>query len=145
MTARTVLGSFIVLFVLAQAGFAGTQNLLQNYFSDAAQQVKAVENPVAKRDILNHKLQSMSRASDMVLAAPYLSKNDRDGILRFKALLQAKQDELMGRNGYTKVMDKDLNVFADYIVQDMEQADATITISIVSLLVIIILVILIAR
>ncbi len=66
----------------------------------------------------------------------------RIGIDRFKAALQEKQDELAGSNGYVRVSDEQLNAFSDYVVQDMEQADQMITISVVTLLLIIILVVL---
>ncbi|MCB0287262.1 MAG: hypothetical protein KDE57_11445, partial [Calditrichaeota bacterium] len=59
-----------------------------------------------------------------------------------KATLQDKQDELMGNNGYERVSDAQLNAFSDYVVQDMEQADKTISISLVSALLIVIIIIL---
>ena len=145
MTARNVLASFIFLFVFVQVGFAGTQHRLQNYFNKVAIQVKATENPIEKRDIINKKLQNMSRAADVILGTQFISKSDREGILKLKTILQARQDELAGRNGYVKVQDNNLNAFSDYIVQDMEQADQTVTISLVTLLIIIIVVILLVR
>ena len=74
-----------------------------------------------------------------------ISKNDVDGIDRLKATLQEKQDELAGSNGYARVPDEQLNSFAEYVVQDMEQADQVITISLVTLLLIVILIVLIAK
>ena len=41
--------------------------------------------------------------------------------------------------------DGQLNDFSNYVVQDMEQADQVITISVVTLLLIVILIVLIAR
>ncbi|HSQ76746.1 MAG TPA: hypothetical protein VLT13_14380 [Bacteroidota bacterium] len=45
-------------------------------------------------------------------------------------------------NGYAGVSDAQLNGFSEYVVQDMEQADQLITISLVTLLLIIILIVL---
>jgi hypothetical protein len=56
--------------------------------------------------------------------------------------VQDKQDELAGINGYEKVSDSQLNNFSNYVVQSMEQADTTITISLVAALLIVILIVL---
>jgi hypothetical protein len=87
----------------------------------------------------------MSKALDMVQSSPLISKDDRVGIDRLKATLQEKQDELAGLNGYERVSDVQLNAFSDFVVQDMEQADRTITISLVAALLIVIIIILIAE
>jgi hypothetical protein len=84
----------------------------------------------------------MTRALDVVQASQAMSKDDAAGLERFRATLQEKQDELAGVNGFARVADNQLNTFSDYVVQDMEQADQVVTISIVALLLIIILVVL---
>jgi hypothetical protein len=78
----------------------------------------------------------------MVKSSPWISKDEGMGIDRYKAILQEKRDELAGVNGFTRVSDVQLNMFSDYVVQDMEQADQMVTISIVTLLLIIIIIIL---
>ena len=145
MTARRAFGSLIMMFVLALPADAGGKGELQKYFSDAANKVKATDNPSEKRKILNESFQTMSKALDMVQDSPLISKDDGVRIDRFKATLQEKQDELAGSNGYVRVSDEQLNAFSDYVVQDMEQADQIITISLVTLLLIIILIVLIVK
>ena len=81
----------------------------------------------------------------MAQKSELISKNDGVGLDRFRAALQEKQDELAGRNGYVRVPDEQLNAFSDYVVQDTEQADQVITISVVTLLLILLLVVLIVR
>jgi hypothetical protein len=144
MKARIAFGSIVMMFVLSLPVSAGGKGDLQKYFSDAANKVKATDNPSEKRAILNESFHTMSKALDMVQSSPLISKDDRVGINRFKATLQEKQDELAGSNGYMRVSDKQLNAFSDYVVQDMEQAD-TITISVVTLLLIILLIVLLVR
>jgi len=129
-----------MMFILVQAGNAGD---IQKYFNDTACKVKATTDPVQKRAILDKSLQTMSKALDRVENSGLISQEDRAGIDRFKATLQEKQDELTGSDGYDRVADAQLNAFADYVVQDMEQAAQTITISLVTLLLIIIILILI--
>ena len=145
MTTRMVLGSFVMMLLLALPAHAGGKGELQQYFSNAANRVKATENPSEKRDILNLSLQTMSKALVMVQGSPSISKDDAVGIDRFITALQEKQDELAGGNGYVRVPDEQLNAFSNYVVQDMEQADQIVTISLVSLLLIIILIVLLVR
>ena len=144
MSVRTVLRLTVTMIVLVLAGNAMGQDNLQKYFNGAAVKVKATANPEQKREILNNSLQAMSTALDRVESSGLISKDDRAGIDRFKASLQEKQDELMGRNGYERVPDTQLNAFSNYVVQDMEQAEKMVTISLVALLLIVIIVILIA-
>jgi hypothetical protein len=72
-----------------------------------------------------------------------ITDNDRADLAHLKAIVQDKQDELAGINGYEKVSDSQLNNFSNYVVQSMEQADTTITISLVAALLIVILIVLI--
>ena len=67
----------------------------------------------------------MSTALDMLGTSASMSPDDAAGIDHVKAMIQEKQDELAGSNGYSRVPDGQLNTFADYVVQDMEQADQT--------------------
>lgn len=143
MKAITVFLVIIMMFVLVQAGAAGGKDDIQKYFNDTACKVKATDDPAQKRDILNKSLQTMSQALERVESSGLISQDDRAGIDRFKTTLQEKQDELMGSNGYERVPDAQLNAFSNYVVQDMEQADRTITISLVSALLIIIILILV--
>ena len=145
MLARIILGLIVMTFVLVQPDNAGEKGELQKYFNDAANKVKATNNPSEKRTILNESFQTMSKALDRVESSGLISKDDRIGIDRFKATLQEKQDELAGSNGYVGVPDEQLNAFSHYVVQDAEQADVVITISLVTLLLIIILILLIAK
>jgi hypothetical protein len=143
MKTRTILGSLVMLCVLVQMAFAGGKEDLQKYFNDTANKVKATEAPAQKRAILNKSLQAMSKALDKVQNSPLVSKEDRAGIDSYRTKLQEKQDELVGRNGFERVPDAQLNAFSDYVVQDMEQAERTITIGLVAALLIVIIIILV--
>lgn len=140
-----MLGSIVMMCILAIPAHAGGRAELQKYFSDTAAKVKATDNPSEKRSILSESFRNMSKALDMVQSSPSISKDEDHGIDRFKATLQEKQDELAGNNGYARVPDEQLNAFSEYVVQDMEQADAVITISIVTLLLIAILIVLLVK
>jgi len=143
MLARTALRLIIVMCVLVYAGIALGQDNLQGYFNETACKVKATADPSQKRAILSERLQDMSTALNRVESSTLVSENDRAGIDRFKAVLEERQSELAGTNGYDRVPDEQLNAFSDFVVQDGEQADRTITISLVALLLIIIILILV--
>ena len=144
MLRQTFVRLIVVLIVMAFAGVAQGQDKIQNYFSDAACKVKVTVDPIQKREILDNSLERMADALNSVKGSPLISKDDKAGIDYYRGILQEKQDELAGLNGYDRVSDAQLNAFADYVVQDMEQARETVTISVVTLLLIIIIVILIA-
>jgi hypothetical protein len=142
MNIRAVVGSLVMVLLLTLPSHAGGKEELQKYFSDTAGKVKAADNPSEKRAILNGSFDTMSRVLDMVQRSPSISPSDVAGIERLRATLQEKHDELAGVNGFVRVPDDRLNQFSDYVVQEMEQADQLITISLVTLLLIIILVVL---
>jgi hypothetical protein len=142
MTPRRAFGSIIIMSVLALPVYAGGKGEIQKYFNDAAIKAKATANPSEKREILNESFSTMFKALDIAQSLPFISKDDSVGIARFKATLQEKQDELAGRNGYVRVADTQLNAFSNYVIQDMEQADEVITISLVTLVIIILVIVL---
>jgi len=140
MLRRTVVCVTAMTLVMAFAGIAQGQDKLQNYFSGTASKVKATADPTEKREILNKSFEKMSKALTSVQSSPLVSKDDKAGIDRIKVVLAEKRDELEGRNGFDRVPDLQLNAFASYVVQDMEQATQTVTLSLISLLLIILIV-----
>jgi len=142
MLTRTFIGAIVMMFVLVLAGNAGAQERIQKYFNDTALEVQVTDDPAEKREIINESLHKMMTALDRVQSSPLVSKEDGDGIDHYKTVLQEKQDELLGNNGFERVPDSQLNAFSVYVVQSMEQADRTITISLVTALLIVILIIL---
>jgi len=132
---------FISLF--ASLGVAYGADNLQDYFNSVSVKVKATADPVQKREILDKGFQTVTNALTVVENLPVTTQSDRAGIERYKAVVQDKQDELNGKNGYARVSDGQLNAFSNYVVQNMEQADVVITISLVTLLLIIIIILLI--
>jgi septal ring factor EnvC (AmiA/AmiB activator) len=143
MVKRTALLVVVMMCVLVSAGLAEGQDKVQKYFNDAACKVKAATDPSQKRAILENKIEDMSKALGTVRNSRLVSQADRAGLDRLNASLQEKRDELAGTNGYARVADDQLNAFSDYVVQDMEQADKTITVSVVTVLLIVIIIILV--
>ncbi len=143
MLARSFLGVLIILITAAQAGYAGSGGDISKYFNKTSLEVKATNDPGQKRDILLNSLETMSKALDQVENSGLVSSDDRIGAMRLRAALEEKQDELNGKKPFERVSDTQLNSFADYVVQDMEQADQYVTVSLVAVLLIVIILILI--
>lgn len=134
--------SFLLMFVLVTPVNAGGKGELQKHFNNVANKVKATENATEKREILNDSFQDMSNALNKLQSTGMISAEDQVGIDGLKATLKENQDELAGINGYERVPDSQLNSFSNYVVQNMEQADSTVTISVVALVLIILLAVL---
>jgi hypothetical protein len=142
MFTKTTIRMLFVIGALGYAGVAMGQDEVHNYLNDTAIKVKATESPAEKREILSTSLSGMIKALDTVKSAPMTSEQDDAKLDRITATLQEKSDELAGVNGFDRVPDSQLNAFSTYIVQDMEQADKSITISLVVALLIVIIIIL---
>lgn len=140
---KKALHLLVLMGVLSWAGIAMGQDKVHNYLNDTSLKVKAAASPEQKREILSKSLDEMTKAINTVKAAPLVTDQDRVNLDRLQATLQDKSDELIGANGFDRVPDNQLNAFSTYVVQDMEQADKTLNISLVTALLIIIIIILI--
>jgi ribosome assembly protein YihI (activator of Der GTPase) len=117
---------------------------LKQHVRDVVQAVKAAPTAAEKRAILDEKLRGMIAALDRAERMATLSAQDQKGIDALRARLQEKLDELHGQNGYEAVPAGQLDAFADYVQQDFEQADRTLTISLTTALLVVILLLLLA-
>ncbi len=145
MKAHNVLAVTIMMSLLGLSAHADGKGDLQQYLKDTAHRVKSTNVAAEKRAILTGSMGTMTRVLDILHESPTLSSADAIGIERLRTSLLDKQHQLSGTNGYEAVPDARLNAFAEFIVQDTEQADQVITISLVTLLVGIIVLILLLR
>lgn len=143
MFAKKIFSVLVLTCFLVPAAQAQATDDIKGYFSETASEVKAVADPAEKRAILGTRLQRMSTALDKVERSGLVSQEDLASLEGFRSSLQEKQDELAGNNGFSPVPNSQLDFFADYVVQDMEQAERTVTIGVVTALLILIIVILV--
>ncbi len=144
MYMRFMLALIVIAGALSVAGSAIGQDNVHSYLNETALQVKSSDDPVVKRDILTKDLARMTEALAKAQESALTSAEEDAGLAQLQTTLQEKSDELAGKNGFERVPDQMLDGFATYVVQDMEQADRTVNISVVTALLIIIIVILIA-
>lgn len=138
-----IIASFLLLFFFTSALNAGdARREFQKYINTSIEKVKETDNPVEKRKILNDMFNDLTTAIETVKGYN-VPEEDIVQLEILKNQFTEKQDELNGTNGFEKVQDSQLNNFAGYVQQDIEQADTIVTISLTTLLLIIILAILI--
>lgn len=109
---------------------------------DLVQEVKEAPSAAEKRSILDAKLRGMISALDRAEKMGALSSTDQKGVDVLRTRLQEKLDELNGHNGFEPVPDGQLDNFADYVQQDFNQANSTVTIGVGTALLILLLIIL---
>lgn len=140
----TVLFGAILLFAgfnNASAQQTKAAEMFKNHVNKVVQKVKQAKTPQKKREILNNSFDQMLKAFNKVKNIRMLSKSDKAAINRLSNNIRQKKYELNGTHGFKRVANNQLNNFANYVQQDIEQAN-TITISVTVLLLIVILVVL---
>lgn len=144
-----VVCAVLFLIILSQPLLAlGDQRVLEDRLKERMNevvcQVKEMESPVSKRGALNLLLTRMIQVLERVEKMPLLSDQDRAQVAGLRGRFQDTYDELNGLNGFDPVSDAELDGFADYILQDLEQARAnTVTLSVWILVAIAVVVVLI--
>ncbi|NGP77556.1 hypothetical protein G3570_12985 [Balneolaceae bacterium YR4-1] len=114
----------------------------KKYINNVVQKVEKAESPDQKRSILNDSFDNMIDTFDKVSGMKGVSEDNKAAIAKFRSTIVEKKNELNGNNGFAAVKNNQLNNFAHYVQQDLEQADETITISVTVLLLIIIILLL---
>lgn len=140
----------IALFFIAQSAAVASSvsdrdkalDLFKKYINNMVQRVEKAEDPAKKREILNNSFDNMISTFNTVRNMGLVSQRDKEALTTLKADIKEKKKELNGLDDYRRVADNKLNNFANYVQQDLEQAD-TVVISIsASLLVAIIILLL---
>lgn len=109
---------------LTHAGPAGTilEERYHAALSEVSQQVRRAPDPAEKRRILGRFLDHMEAGLGKAENMNGLSDADKQSLHTILGKYLAYDAELEGTGGFTAVADADLNEFANYIRQDMEQA-----------------------
>ena len=104
----------------------GNANVLPESFKASinrmVQSVKRADSPDLKRKILDHYLTRMDRGLGMVKTLLPLKASDERAVNALSGKFRADLAELNGSQGYVKVADADLDHFAGFVQQDVEQA-----------------------
>jgi len=120
----------LVLIALAAPLFADSavtrlENRLKGYFNNLVLEVEQTRDPADKRALLNGSLEQFLTAVDRIKKLPLHNQEQKEALARFAAEVQEKHDELNGTAGFAMVANADLDSFAQYMVQGLEQAAGT--------------------
>lgn len=142
-TVGLLLGMFF--FIAVQSTTAQSNNavnMFKKHVNGVVQKVEKAETPDKKRNLLNTSFEKLLATFDKVENMQSLSQADRASLNKLRANVTEKKNELNGHDGFKRVADNQLNNFANFVQQDIEQADETITISVTVLLLIVIILLL---
>lgn len=121
---------------------ADAHEKLKKHINSIVLKVEKADEADEKRTILNNSLDELVSAIDQVEQNKMVPETDKEALAGFKNDLIEKKNELNGQDGFAKVPDNRLNDFAQYVQQDMEQADRVVTISLTTALLIVIILLL---
>ncbi|GAA5520771.1 DUF4407 domain-containing protein [Aliifodinibius salicampi] len=138
--------SLIVFLVISQTA-AVSQPLnvtktFKKHINETVQEVKNEKNAEKKRAILDKSLNKMLTAIDKIKSKASLSAEELAMLRSYKSEIVEKSNQLDGRKNYDRIAGEDLDEFADYVQQDMEQADRVLTISLTTALLVVIILLL---
>ncbi|MEX0721677.1 MAG: hypothetical protein WD059_13475 [Balneolaceae bacterium] len=123
----------VALLLGAQSfAFANTNDgaeKLKKYINDIVQKVEETEDADEKRTILNESFDKMVTVLDKVEKMHRFSEEEKNQVAALKKIISERQDELNGENGFARVQNSQLNNYANFVQQNMEQAQNYITIS----------------
>lgn len=125
-----------------QAQSPDAHDKLKKHINEMVMNVQEAETATEKRAVLNQSFDDLVTAFNRVSSNERVPQSDKEAIADFKNTIVDKKHELNGTNEYEKVPDAQLDEFADYVQQDIEQADRAITISLTTALLIIIILLL---
>ena len=135
-----VVGLFLSTATFAQ--ISDPYSTFKEHINNVVLQVKQAESPDEKRTLLNNSLTDLIETIDKVEANDRVPEEDKTALAAFKIDLMEKKAELNGDEGFTKVPSNQLNNFANFIQQDIEQADPVVTMSLTTALLIVIILLL---
>lgn len=133
---------FSATFFQVQAQSIDAHDKLKAEINKMVDNVEKADTPDEKRDILNNSLDDLLTTFDKVSSMEQVPKADKEALADFSTSIQQKKDELNGKNGYDRVPDSELNEFAQFVQQDIEQADRVITISLTTALLVVLILLL---
>lgn len=129
--------------LLVEATPSDAMERFKQYLNDTVTEVKQADDPAEKRAILDRSLRKMTNAAERVKEMRGVDADDQAALDVLIENLSEKLYELNGEADYEPVADADLDDFADYAQQDLEQAQRlVISISATALVLILLLILL---
>ena len=120
--------------ILLLAGFAAVpasatedrdvlQARVKSALNEMVQDVKAAEAPAEKREVLDEFLGKVEKRAEWAQSLPFVGEENRAVLAKLHDRFAGHRAELAGANGGAPVADADLDAFASFVQNDLEQAD----------------------
>lgn len=106
----------------AAPGAALVEEQYKAALSRLSQDVRQAQSPTEKREILHHFINGMQDGLQKAENLGSIQESDLQTLQSVAVKFDAYKAELDGKNGYDRVADADLDAFAGYVQQGMEQA-----------------------
>lgn len=117
---------FSVQPFVAEATMNDPMDRFKQYMNRMVTEVHKTDDPAEKRALIEESLQKIQEATERVEQLRGVDAEDAEALAALRANITDKLDQLRGENGYDQVADMNLDRFADYVQQDMEQAQRLI-------------------
>jgi hypothetical protein len=98
------------------------QERLKTALNEMVQEVRQAEAASEKRAVIANFIGKMERNAQMAELLPFLGEEKRAALDALQEKFGGYQAELQGLDGRDRVADADLNAFAGFMQQDLEQA-----------------------
>ena len=92
--------------------------------NEMVQDVKAAESPAEKREVLNRFVGKLEHRAELAAKIPFLSQENHAALSMLQDKFGGYKNQLQAASG-NGVADKDLDAFASFMQQDLEQAEAS--------------------
>lgn len=106
----------------ADAGQDAAQQRLKVALNDMVQDVKQAETAPAKRAVMERFVDGMERNAKLAAIVPFSGEEKKAALNLLREKFDGYQASLAGAPGSDRVADADLDAFAGFMQQDLEQA-----------------------
>lgn len=143
MSARLLLMVLAMVAVFAvRSNASSVDERFKAVINTEIQKVMETQDPVLKRKMLGDFLTRMDQGIGMAKVS--VSEKDAQALNALQMKMRADYAQLEG-NGVAKVSDSELNHFAGYVQQDVEQAEGGVYISVAGIIIILLLILILFR
>jgi hypothetical protein len=120
-----ILASIAAAPARAADGGDAMRTRVKSALNEMVQEVKAAPTPQEKREVLENFLGKVERRSEWAQALPFVDDGNRAALAKLHDKFSAHRAELAGSGNGAPVADADLDAFASYVQNDLEQAEAS--------------------
>jgi len=101
------------------------QGRMKTALNEMVQDVREAKTPEAKRETMDKFLGKVEQRARVAESLPFIGKENRSALSFLQEKFAGYHAELRGEAGASQISDSDLDAFAGFVQQDLEQAEAS--------------------